>query len=95
MNPRKRYSEQVASVPLLNIDRFIDDPALNSHLVDLEQYYVDLERGTLPAVAYMVSAGASEHPTGGVIHGAAIRSVAGPGAHAERRVGNVGSHGDV
>ena len=65
----ERYSEQVASVPLLNIDRFIDDPALNSHLVDLEQYYVDLERGTLPAVAYMVSAGASEHPTGGVITG--------------------------
>ena len=63
------YSEQVASVPLLNIDRFIDDPALNSRLVDLEQYYVDLERGTLPAVAYMVSAGTSEHPTGGVITG--------------------------
>lgn len=63
------YGEQVASVPLLNIDRFIDDPQLNSHLVDLEQYYVDLESGTLPAVAYMVSSGQSEHPVGRVLGG--------------------------
>ena len=61
--------EQIASVPLLNIDRFIDDPELKSHVVDLEEYYVDLERGTLPAVAYMVSAGPSEHPVGPVISG--------------------------
>jgi phospholipase C len=61
--------EQVASVPLLNIDRFIDDPELNRHIVDLEEYYVDLERGTLPAVAYMVSSGPSEHPVGQVISG--------------------------
>ncbi len=89
------YSEQVASVPLLNIDRFIDDPELNSHIVDLEQYYVDLERGTLPAVAYMVSAGSSEHPTGRRDLRAAVRSVADPGADAERCVGNVGIHGDL
>ena len=61
--------EQVASVPLLNIDRFIDDPELNRHIVDLDEYYVDLERGTLPAVAYIVSAGPSEHPVGRVISG--------------------------
>ena len=61
--------EQVASVPLLNIDRFIDDPELNRHIVDLDEYYVDVERGTLPAVAYMVSAGPSEHPVGRVISG--------------------------
>ena len=61
--------EQVASVPLLNIDRFIDEPDLNSHIVDLDEYYADLERGTLPAVAYIVSAGPSEHPVGRVISG--------------------------
>ncbi|MGI5403924.1 alkaline phosphatase family protein [Streptomyces sp. CA-135486] len=33
-----------------------DDP----HVVDLDEYYCDLERGTLPAVAYIASSGASE-----------------------------------
>lgn len=33
-----------------------DDP----HVVDLDEYYRDLERGTLPAVAYVASSGASE-----------------------------------
>ncbi len=49
-------------VPLLNFDRFIDDPKLSSHIVDLDQYYVDLTNGTLPSVAYIVPSGASEHP---------------------------------
>jgi phospholipase C len=53
---------QVIWVPLLNFDRFIDDPALTSHIVDLNQYYVDLQQGTLPAVSYIVPSGASEHP---------------------------------
>lgn len=53
---------QVIWVPLLNFDRFLDDPALSSHIVDLSQYYVDLQQGTLPAVAYIVPSGASEHP---------------------------------
>lgn len=53
---------QVVWVPLLNFDRFIDDPNLSSHIVDLSQYYVDLQNGTLPAVAYIVPSGASEHP---------------------------------
>jgi phospholipase C len=53
---------QVVWVPLVNFDRFIDDPALSSHIVDLKQYYVDLRQGTLPAVAYIVPSGASEHP---------------------------------
>jgi phospholipase C len=63
------YAEQVASVPLLNIDRFLDDPWLNRHIVDLEQYYVDVESGTLPTISYMVSTGPSEHPVGRVIAG--------------------------
>jgi phospholipase C len=53
---------QVIWVPLLNFDRFIDDPTLMSHIVDLSQYYVDLSHGTLPAVSYIVPSGASEHP---------------------------------
>jgi phospholipase C len=53
---------QVIWVPLLNFDRFIDDPTLSSHIVDLSQYYVDLRQGTLPAVSYIVPSGASEHP---------------------------------
>lgn len=55
-------ASQVIWVPLLNFDRFIDDPALSSHIVDLSQYYVDLDNGTLPSVAYLIPSGASEHP---------------------------------
>ncbi len=53
---------QVIWVPLLNFDRFIDNPKLSSHIVDLSQYYIDLHNGTLPSVAYIVPSGASEHP---------------------------------
>ncbi len=62
-------SSQIIWVPLLNIDRFIDNPKLASHIVDLSQYYVDLENGTLPAVAYIAPAGASEHPPGSIRSG--------------------------
>ncbi len=60
---------QVIWVPLLNIDRFINDPVLSSHIVDLSQYYVDLEQGTLPSVAYIVPSGASEHPPSSLVSG--------------------------
>lgn len=59
--PGNRAS-QVVWCPLLNFDRFIDDPALSSHIVDLDEYYADLHGGTLPAVAYIVPSGPSEHP---------------------------------
>ncbi|MFI1657250.1 alkaline phosphatase family protein [Streptomyces sp. NPDC020472] len=59
-NVRTPGSTQQARVPLLNYARFIDDPALASHIVDLDQYYRDLENGTLPSVAYISSSGASE-----------------------------------
>lgn len=70
-DPTVTYRNQVAAgnrgsqviwVPLLNIDRFIDDPKLASHIVDLSQYYTDLKNGTLPAVSYIVPSGQSEHP---------------------------------
>ena len=57
-------ASQVVWVPLLNISRFIDDPELSKHIVDLSEYYTDLRDGTLPAVAYIAPSGASEHPPG-------------------------------
>ena len=63
-------ASQVIWVPLLNFDRFIDDPILSSHIVDLNQYYTDLQDGTLPAVSFMVPSGASEHPPQKPITGA-------------------------
>jgi phospholipase C len=57
-----KRASQVIWAPLLNFDRFIDDPDLSSGIVDLSEYYVDLKNGTLPAVAFMVPSGASEHP---------------------------------
>jgi phospholipase C len=53
---------QVQWVPLLSIDRFIDDPELSSRIVDFEVFYEDLERGTLPSVSYVLALGATEHP---------------------------------
>jgi phospholipase C len=60
---------QVIWVPLLSIDRFLDDPALSSHIVDLSQYYVDLREGNLPSVSYIVPSGASEHPPSSLLSG--------------------------
>ena len=42
------------------------NPELNKHIVSLDQYYVDLANGTLPAVSYIVPSGASEHPPGSI-----------------------------
>ncbi|HLO18551.1 MAG TPA: alkaline phosphatase family protein [Anaerolineales bacterium] len=53
---------QVQWVPLLAFDRFLDNPELSSHIVDLDEYYTDLEKGTLPAVSYVLLLGATEHP---------------------------------
>jgi phospholipase C len=66
--PGNRAS-QVVWVPLLNFDRFIDDPELSSHIVDLDEYFTDLQRGTLPAVAYIVPSGPSEHPPSNLMSG--------------------------
>lgn len=66
--PANRAS-QVTWVPLLNFDRFLDDPALASNIVHLDEYYADLINGTLPSVAFMVPSGPSEHPPSSVISG--------------------------
>ena len=57
-------ASQVIWVPLLNFNRFIEDPELSSHIVNLNEYYQDLKNDTLPAVSYIVPSGASEHPPG-------------------------------
>jgi phospholipase C len=62
-NPRQTYKSaspdstetQTARVPLVDFQRFTQDPSLASHIVGLDQYYRDLQAGTLPAVAYVAS----------------------------------------
>jgi phospholipase C len=63
---------QVIWVPLLDIPRYLDDPKLRSHIVDLDQYYLDLQRGTLPAVSYIAPSGPSEHPPSNLQSGQAF-----------------------
>jgi phospholipase C len=63
------YVSQVVWCPLLDIARFLDDPQLRSHIVDLSQYYRDLRAGTLPQVAYIAPSGGSEHPPGSLMTG--------------------------
>ena len=55
--------------PLLDIPRFLDNPTLRSHIVDMSQYYTELRDGTLPQVAYLTAAGTSEHPPGSLTTG--------------------------
>jgi phospholipase C len=55
---------QLLRVPLLGFPRFVNEPRLLAKVVDLSEYYEDLERGTLPAVAYIAPSGSSEHPPG-------------------------------
>ncbi len=57
---------QAVFVPLLDFNRFLDNPSLFSHIVDIGQYYTDLQNGTLPTVAYMAPLGSSEHPPGSI-----------------------------
>ena len=57
---------QVIWVPILNYRRYLLDPKLKSHIVDMSQFYKDLAHGTLPSVAYMAPSGSSEHPPGSI-----------------------------
>jgi phospholipase C len=59
-------ASQLIWVPPLNYNRFLDDPELNSRIVDMSQYFTDLAEGTLPSVSFMVPSGASEHPPGSI-----------------------------
>jgi len=57
---------QVIWAPVLGYKRFVDNPRLSRHIVDLDEYYRDVAEGTLPAVSYIVPSGDSEHPPGRV-----------------------------
>jgi phospholipase C len=62
LDPRRRLEPQVQWVPLLAMDRFLDEPAKRARIVDLEEIYADLRADRLPAVAYVLALGATEHP---------------------------------
>lgn len=57
---------QVIWVPLLAYARYVDDPRLSSHIVDMDQFYIDAATGNLPAVSYVAPSGNSEHPPGSI-----------------------------
>ncbi|MFF4250282.1 alkaline phosphatase family protein [Streptomyces sp. NPDC001663] len=65
-DPKETYrssddlTTQTVRVPLLDIPRFVDDRRMSAHIVDLSEYYRDLERGTLPSVAFVASSGSGE-----------------------------------
>jgi phospholipase C len=63
------HGPQIVWAPLLAFPRFLDTPSLHSRIVDLSEYYRDLQDGTLPAVSYIVPSGSSEHPPGNVTTG--------------------------
>jgi phospholipase C len=67
--PNDPRDAQLAWVPLLTMPRFIDDPARRARLVDLADLYVDLARGDVPAVSYIIQGGTSEHPPGHIENG--------------------------
>ncbi|HVD11824.1 MAG TPA: alkaline phosphatase family protein [Gaiellaceae bacterium] len=69
--PGNRAS-QVIWVPILNFARYIDNPEIMRHVVDLTQYYRDLEAGTLPEVSYIAPSGPSEHPPSNLASGQAF-----------------------
>jgi phospholipase C len=63
---------QVIWAPVLNMDRFLDEPELFNRIVDVKEYHTDLINGTLPHVAFMVPSGPSEHPPSSLQSGQAF-----------------------
>jgi phospholipase C len=60
LRPGQPVPAQLSRVPLLGFERFVDDNSLSSRIVDLNEYYEDLNKGTLPSVSYIVALGAGE-----------------------------------
>lgn len=63
---------QVVWVPLLAYARYVDDPRLNSRIVDLDEYFADAAAGRLPAVSFIAPSGNSEHPPGNIRSGQSL-----------------------
>ena len=55
-------ASQLLQVPLLAMPRVVRTPQLDSHIVDLQEFYRDAQAGHLPAVSYIAPGGLSEHP---------------------------------
>ena len=51
---------QIIKNPLLAIPRFVQNQTLNSHIVDVEEYFNDLANNNLPNVAYIMLSGLNE-----------------------------------
>ena len=77
---------QVEWVPLLNMDRYIDDPELFSKIVDMNRFYKDLETGNLPGVSFIKVVGSSE-PAGQSAGWSAIYTDNDPRINAECSLG--------
>ncbi|MDT4933965.1 MAG: phospholipase [Pseudonocardiales bacterium] len=69
---KSRSGGQIARVPVLAMRRYLDNPALLGHVRRLDDYYVDLATGKLPAVAYVVSTASTEHPPSSPTAGQAL-----------------------
>ncbi|HEX8940913.1 MAG TPA: alkaline phosphatase family protein [Candidatus Limnocylindrales bacterium] len=67
--PASSKAAQLVWAPLLSFGRFLDDPARHQRIVDLQQYYADLDANQLPAVSFIAPSGASEHPPGDITIG--------------------------
>ncbi|MGZ4616335.1 MAG: alkaline phosphatase family protein [Actinomycetes bacterium] len=59
---RERAGGQIARVPLLAMAKYVRDPKMLAHVSDFSRYYRDLAAGTLPAVSFVVTTSATEHP---------------------------------
>jgi phospholipase C len=69
---RHRRASQATWMPLLSYARYLDNPGLNRHIVDISRLFSDADRGKLPAVAYVVPANSSEHPPGRIQGGVGL-----------------------
>jgi len=75
-SPLTKRGAQVARVPLLAFSRYLDNPDLMKHIVPIDDYFRDLDHGTLPAVSYVVPSGTSEQPPSSVQSGQGfVRSI--------------------
>lgn len=73
---QQRTVGQVARVPVLASPRFVVDPALRDHVVDIRRYYDDLAQGHLPAVSFVVTTQSTElAPRNPSIDGRLVRNV--------------------
>lgn len=61
---------QIIRNPLLGIPRFIDNQTLNSHIVDLTEYFNDLKNNTtFPNLSYIILKGLNEQASSNVAEG--------------------------